>query len=816
MRALSDWKYALRSLAKHPGFTFVAVISLALGIGANATIFTLLNAILLRPLPLDNASTLAAVYTVDPRNPGYLGCSFLNFKDYRDRNSVFSALALYSPITVNLTGQGDPRLVMAHMVTANYFSTLGVKPLVGRTFLPEEDVTPNANAVAVISYGLWNRLFAADPHITSRSLVINGRAFAIVGVAPPSFQGINQLYGADLWVPSMMYPQVFPSVAWINQRRASVFSVVGRLKPGVGMPQAEGAMQSLAAELARQYPKENNGRSLKLAPISEAALSHKDRDIYNRTGVILLCISGLVLLIACANVASLQLVRAAARSREITVRLALGASRWQLVRQLLLESVLLSACGGALGVLLAQAAGAVLWSIRPPAFKYAGFQFDLDLRILGYTFAIALFTGVFFGLIPALRATRADLANDLKERGGQPSSAGGKWGPRSFLVMGQLAFSLIALIGAGLFVRSVINANQVDPGFDAAHLGIITFNVANQGYNEARGRDYEQRILEKAASVPGVEAVTLSKDPPFNIVGSRTVLLQGQDNTASGVGRATLTSVTWPGYFQAVRIPVLRGRDFTLQDSKTSPRIAIVNQAAATHFWPGQEAVGRVIEFAGENLPVQIVGVVRNANYQVIGELPQAMVYLAMPQYYFAYSVLYIRTARDSENATAAILANVRRQAQTIDPNLFLDPETVRTTIQKTLWVQSLSAVLLSVFGGLALLLATIGIYGVVSYSVTLRGRELGVRIALGATPVDVQGMILRDGLRLVILGITAGAILSLLVTRWLESMLLMVSARDAQTFLAVPAILAVAAIVACWIPARRATKIDPAIALRE
>jgi len=809
---LGDLKYALRALAKHRGFTITAVISLALGIGANTTIFTLLNAILLRPLPLDDPATLASVYTADPRNPGLLGCSYLNYKDYRDRNSVFSTLALYAPITVNLTGQGAPRLLMAHIVSGNYFKALGIKPVVGRPFLPEEDVTPNANAVTVISYGLWNRLFAADPHVTSRSFVIDGRAFSIVGVAPPGFQGINQLYGADLWVPMAMYPQVFPSVAWVNQRRASVFSVVGRLKSGVGMPQAEGAMQSLAAELARQYPRENGGRSVKLAPISEAALSHKDREVYNRTGSILLAISTLVLLIACANVASLQLVRAAARTKEITVRLALGASRWQLIRQLLVESVLLSVGGGALGLLLAQAAGSALWRMRPPAFKYASFRFDSDPRVLAYAFGVALLTGILFGLIPAFRATRSDLANDLKERTSQPSSAGGKWGPRSILVMSQLAFSAIALVGAGLFVRSVINANRVDPGFDAAHLGIVTFNVANQGYNEARGRDYQQRILQRAASVPGVEAVTLSKDPPFVISGARTVLLQGQDNTSSGVGRVTLTSVTWPGYFQAIRIPILRGRDFTMLDAKTSPKMAIVNEAAATHFWPGQDAIGKVVEFAGENLPVQVVGVVRNANYQVIGELPQAMIYLAMPQYYFAYSVLYVRSAGD----IATVLANVRREAQTIDPNLFLDPETVRATIQKTLWAQSLSATLLSVFGGLALLLATIGIYGVVSYSVTMRARELGVRMALGAAPSEVQGMILREGMRLALLGITAGAIASLVASRWLQSMLLMVSGQDAETFIAVPAFLAAAAILACWIPARRATRIDPAMALRD
>ena len=417
---MGDLKYALRGLAKHRGFTLVAVLSLAFGIGGNTTIFTLLNAILLRPLPLDSPETLASIYTVDPRNAGALGCSFLNYKDYRDRNNVFSALALYAPITVNLTGQGDPRLLMAHIVSGNYFAALGVKPVLGRAFLPEEDVTPNADAVAVIGYGLWNRLFAADPHVTSRSFVIDGRAFSIVGVAPPGFQGINQLYGAELWVPMMMYPQVL-SVPWINQRRASVFSLVGRLKPGVGMPQAEGVMQSLAADLARQYPRENNGRTVKLAPISEAALSHKDRDIYNRTGSILLIVSGLVLLIACANVAGLQLVRAAARTKEITLRLALGASRWQLIRQLLMESLILSVGGGALGLLVAQGAGSVLWSMRPPAFKYASFRFDLDPRVLGYTLGVSILTGILFGLIPAFRATRTDLVNDLKERSGQPS-----------------------------------------------------------------------------------------------------------------------------------------------------------------------------------------------------------------------------------------------------------------------------------------------------------------------------------------------------------------------------------------------------------
>ena len=806
---LGDLKYAFRGMARRRGFTLVAVLSLALGIGANTTIFTLLNGILLRPLAVEDPASLVAVYTNDPKTSGNLGVSYLNYKDYRDRNSIFSNLALYTTITVNLTGMGDPRPLVAHIVSGNYFQTLGVRPMIGRAFLSEEDVTPNARAVVVISYGLWTRLLAADPQVTSRTLMLSGRTFSIVGVAPEDFRGINELYGADLWTPMAMYPQVYPAPAWVNQRRASVFSVIGRLKPSVGMAQAEGAMQSLAAELARQYPRENGGRRVKLAPVALAALNAKDRAVYSRIGSILLVISGIVLLIACANVANLLIARAAGRAKEITVRIAIGASRWHLVRQLLVESVLLSAMGGAVGLLAAQFAGGVLWPLRPPTMKYAAFRFDLDSRVLGYTFGIALVTGVIFGLLPAF-GSRADLASSLKERSGSAPSSGGAWPPRSVLVILQLAFSLVALLGAGLFVRSVQNAIKIDPGFDAAHLGAITFNVAGQGYNEARGREYRRRILERAATVPGVESVSLAMDLPFSVGGARTVLLQGEENASAG-GHPTLTSVTYPGFFQTVRIPVLSGRDFSLTDSSTSPRVAMVNDSAARHFWPGEEAVGKVIQFAGENLPVQIVGVVRTAAYRMPGEAPQAMVYLSMQQYYFPYAALYVRTARDPEATLGAVLREIRP----LDPNLFLDPETVDAAMRKTLWAQDLSAILLTVFGFMALLLSSIGIYGVTSFGISLRVREIGVRIALGAEPRHVRGMLMREGAILVAIGIAFGLAGAFALSRVLESMLVGVGARDVATFVAAPCVLAAVALTACWLPARKATRIDPATALR-
>jgi predicted permease len=812
MGLVEDLRYALRAFKKNRGFAAVAVLSLALGIGANTTIFSMLDAILLRPLSVWEPDRLVAVYTTDSRIPGNLQNSYLNYKDYRDRNQVFSSLLLHSPTLINMTGLGEPRTVMAHIVSGNYFATLGVKPYLGRWFLPEEDVTPGAIAVAVISHGMWMRLYGGDPQITSRIIRLENRDFNIVGVAPPEFQGLSTQYAADVWVPLMMYPQVFSVPAAINQRRALYFSVAGRLKPGVTQAQAEASLQVIAQNLAAEYPKDDQGRRVRLLPAEEGAIAARTRGAVTSAGMVLMTVSGLVLLIACANVANLLLARAAGRIREITVRLALGASRWQLMRQLLVESTLLSVIGGACSLLVARWARDVLWSMRPPEFKYAVQQLPLDYRVFLYSFAISVVTGLLFGLIPAVRATSTDLATDLKDRGGQPPSARGGWHPRSLLVMGQVAFSLMALVGAGLFLRSLLNASRIDPGFDSAHLGSIGFSV-DQSYNEARGREFDRRALELAAAVPGVDSVTMAKDPPMKVASARTVLLPGQDNTAAGgQGRLTLTGVTWPGYFRTVRMPIVRGRDFTVSDSPASPRVAIVNEAAASGFWPGQEAVGKVIQFYGENLPVQIVGVARNANYREIGEDPQAMIYLSLSQYYFPYSTLYIHTSGNPDN----VLSDVRQQIRALDRNLVLDSESFATTIRASLWAQRLSAGLLAVFGGLALLLASIGIYGVISYSVHQRLREMGLRMALGATPSDVQRMVMGEGMRLVAVGVLAGTLISLATSRNLKSMLFAVSDRDAVTFVLVPAVLALVAIFACWIPAHRATRIDPAIALRD
>ena len=808
-----DLRYGLRALAKHPGFAAVAVVSLALGIGANTTIFTMVHAILMRSLPVQEPARLVEMYTVDPGSPGYWGCSYPNYQDYRDHNTVFSSLLLYTGVGLNLTAGPEPRLVMGVMTTANYFSTLGVAPVVGRGFLPEEDTTPGASPVAVISYRFWQREFAGNSNVTSRTLSLNGRAFGIVGVAPQGFEGLDTLTATDIWVPFMMYPQVYTTPSLVNQRQALLFLVVGRLKPGITLPQAEAALAPLTQDLKTRFFKENQDRRIALTPVTDAAIPPTNRAQITNAGTVLLIVSALVLLIACGNVASLLLARAAGRKKEIGVRLAMGASRYRLIRQLLVESLLLAVVGGLAGLLFAVWMRNILWSLRPPMFTHAAVHMELDRTVLAYNLAISLLTGILFGLAPALRATRSDLATDLKERAGQPSSAAGRWNPRSLLVMGQVAFSVVALVGAGLFVRSLRNADRFDPGFDAAHLGIVVFNLADQGYSEARGRDFERRVLERVSAMPGVVAATLAKDWPFHVSLSRTMMLEGQENTATGTGRGILAGFSGPGYFHGVGIPLLRGRDFSPLDRESSRRVVIVNEAAANAFWPGEDPVGKRVRFRGVDTQLaEVVGVARNANYQSIGEQPKAFVYMPLEQYYFPMATLYIRTAGPPD----AVLTSVRREVQSLDRNLLLQAEPVHTTIREALWAQRLSASLLSVFGLLALLLATIGIYGVISYSVSQRTREFGIRMALGATAGEVQTMIVREGMRLVTVGVLVGTAIALAASRAVQDMLFTIGARDAATFVLVPSILILVAILACWLPSRRATRIEPSAALRD
>ena len=805
-----DLRIALRGLARNRLFALVAIFSLALGIGANTTVFSLVNGLLLRPLPVHEPSRLMSFYTVDARNPGIFLNSYPNYLDYRDRSTAFSALALYATVSVNLSGHGEAQRVLTELVSSSYFPTLGVAPVIGRGFLPEEDLTPGAGPVAVISYDLWLRLYGSRQTVTQESIVLNSRPYRIVGVAPQGFHGLDSVYAAEVFVPFSMYEQLHAFARYVKQRRFLAQSVVGRLKAGVTPAEAQASVEALSRDLERDYPADNRGRRIRLVPSDEATINPgTTRPVLTKAGEVLLIVSGLVLLIACANVANLLLARAAGRSREIAVRLAVGSGRWRLMRQLLVESVLLALAGGAAGMLLAWWTRGLLWSMRPLTFKHAADLPSLDAKVLLYNFAIALVTGVLFGIAPALRSTKADLATDLKDRTGQAAGSSGLWNLRSVLVSAQVALSLVALVGAGLFVRSLHSAATFDPGFDAAHLATLDFNMADVAYDEARGREFRRRVLETAASIPGVDGVSLAQDPFFTISLQRTVLVGGRDNQTAG--RPTLTTLTWPGFMQTARIPVVEGRDFSLQDDEKAPHVAVVNQTAARLFWPGEDPLGKAIQFVGDALPARVVGVTRTVNYREVAEAPQAVIYLSMEQFYRPTTVVVIHTPGDP----AVVAAAVRRQLQKMEPNLPLDDESVRSEIEQRLWAQRILAGLLGAFGSLALLLAMIGIYGVVSYTVSQRVREIGVRMALGATESDVQRMVLSQGIWLVAIGLVAGLAVALAASRLVESMLVLVQPHDAVTFTLVPLALALVALAACWFPALRAARIQPSTALR-
>jgi len=807
-----DLGYAFRSFRNSPGFVAVAVASLALGIGANTAIFNLVNAVILRPLPVPDASQLVSLYTLDRSNPGFLSCSYPNYRDYRDRNTVFSGLLLFSSVAVSLTGDGDARELMGEIVSGNYFNVLGVRAVLGRTFTPEEDQSPGAQAVVVISYGFWMRTLAGGRQAIGKTIGLNSLLFTIIGVAPKNFHGVNTLVSADFWTPLMMYRQIFPMADWVEQRRALLFTPIGRLKKGITRTAAQAEIKALAAQLANAYPVDNRGRTTVLIPLSEALIHPNDRGGVVLAGGVALAISGLVLLIACANVGNLLLVRAAGRRKELALRLALGVSSGRLIAQLITESVLLSVMGGAAGLVVARWARDLLWTARPPWVLSGDAGPGLDARVLGYTLLISVLTGLIFGLAPALTATSTNLATDLRERISPWARPGQRVSLRTLLVMGQVALSVIALTGAGLFIRSLRYAEQSDPGFETEHVATLGLNIRPRGLSEAAGREFYARVLERAASVPGVEAASLASNAPFSVLRARGVSADGQDSTAAASTVALIDTVE-PGYFQTVRIPLLRGRTFNDADSPAAPRVAMINETMARLFWNGRNPIGQRLRFFSENSPVEVVGLVRDSTYVRVGERPRLMAYLSLRQNYSPAVTLYVRARGDPE----AIIGSVRREVQKLDPGILLaPPETVRQILRESLWEPRLGAILFGAFGVLAGTLTVVGIYGVISYSVGQRTREIGIRMALGAQARDVLRQVLTEGMIVVAVGIALGLLMTVPLSQISSNLLYGVSAHDPLTLAMVAAILLLTALAACYVPARRATHIDPLIALRE
>jgi predicted permease len=813
---LTDLRLAFRQLLKSPGFTAIAVLTLALGIGANTAIFSFINAFFLKNFTVKHPEELVSLYTTDERNPGLLPTSHLNFTDYREQNQVFADMACFSFAPANLVLKGEPSQVFGELVSGNFFDLLGVHATLGRTFLPEEYKNAGTHPVVVLGYSFWRNQLAGDRDVIGRPLTLNGTAFTIIGVAPADFKGLNTLNSPAFWVTTASYKQILNGLFldFYTTRRALLFNVVARLKPGVSLTQADVALKPISAELAKIFPNDNQGRALRLVPLAESGIDPNQRQNFKLAGTLLLSLAGLVLLIACANIANLLLARATGRQREIALRLALGAVRSRLVRQFLTESMLLAVLGGLAGLLVALWSQQFLWSLRPPFFPN-DLVIALDPRVLGFGLGVALLTGFFSGLAPAWSATKPELTSALKEETGGAAARAPLVSFRNFLVAGQIALSVIALVVAGLFIRSLQHAQRIDPGWNTRNLALLSVDLGAQGYDDVRTLAYYRAAVEKARAIPGVLDATVATNALLNGGGAlRTLRPQGDDDNLRTRGQLMAYNHVLPGYFKTMGLALVSGRDFTAADDDKHPRVVIINEHLAKRAWPNRNPVGQIIKTFGTETPVEIVGVVKDVTFDNIGEdgKPYAFFPLGQEPGRAGLGTLHLRTERD----VTALMPTLRRVIQSLDPALpFINVTTVEENIRQGLWASRTGAALFAVFGLLALVLAAIGVYGIMSYTVGKRTREIGIRMAVGAQRGDVLKLILQQGLVITAAGVIAGLTAAFIAARYFQNLLFGVSAGDAVTYLAIAVLLTAVALLACWLPARRATRVDPLIALR-
>jgi macrolide transport system ATP-binding/permease protein len=823
-----DLLLSLRALRRSPAFAFAAVASLALGIGANTVIFTFLNALFFKSLPVGHPQELVAVYSVDKGKGDLLPLSYPNFEDLRrEEGPVVASLAAYRDVSASLRAEGEPALLQGEAASASYFDLLEIEPARGRFFRPDEEAPPGAHPVVVLSHHLWQSRFASDPGVVGRAVSLDGLGFTVVGVAPPEFKGLSvTAMPPDFWVPMSMYRQLTrgPQARQLERRGALVFSAVARLNPETGVDEARVFLRTVADRLEREFPQANRDLGMTAIPLSQAVLPPAMRDRAVRSGGLLAAAVGLLLLIAGANVANLLLARAAARSGEVAVRLSMGASRGRLLRQLLTEGALLGLLGGACGLLVAVWGRRVLWALRPPFFPDT-LDLGIDGRVLGFTLVLSLATGLLFSLAPAFQSFRLDLSGILTRQARGSGSRGDGSGSflRQLLVAGQVALSVVVLAGAGLFLRSLAQVEKVDPGFETEKLFVIPLDLSAGGYPPPRALDLYQRAVERVSALTGVRSAAVASR--FLLVGGggrTSVFAEGQavqqgagaeSGPADGEVLAGVNTVG-VGYFDTVGMRLLSGRGFTLADREGSRPVAVVNESLARRLWPGEPALGKRLRLGGDDPAMrEVVGVAADARYAGLREPPQPYAWKPVLQSFSPAMMLHVRTEGDPD----PLLETARREVQALDPGLpILEPRTISQVRSISLWAPRLGAGLLSLFGLLALVLAALGIYGVVAYSIGQRRREIGVRMALGAARKEVLELVLRQGMRPVWIGLGLGLAAAFAGARTVASLLFGIGAADPLAFAGAALLLALVAVAAVYIPARRASGVDPVHALRE
>ena len=812
---IKDFRYGLRMLARSPAFTAIAVLSLALGIGANTAIFSLVNVALLRPIPVRDASGLASVFMTDQRNPGNLPISHLNYKDLRDQNEVFSEMAALSFAQVNWSRGEAAEQIPVQVVSGNYFSLLGPQMSRGRAFHPDED--RKATPVAVISHGFWERSLGSDPEIVGRTITLNRVPFTVIGITAKGFTGTVLGGNPSAWLPMSMHDVAQPGFDWYEQRRGLFLFTFGRLKPGVTIEQASANMRTIFASLEQAFPVENKGRSAGAVSLLDARLNPQGADAAPvvRLSAILMAVVGIVLLIACANIANLLLARATKRRKEIALRLALGAGRLRLVRQLLTESVLLSIVGGVLGLLLAYWLLDLLVAAELDLPLPVGDELSIDRRVLLFTTTLAIVTGVLFGLAPAIQASKPDVVPVLKNEI-VPTAAGrgvkGFLALRQILVVAQIALSLVSLVAAAVFLQSLTRSERTNTGFETRGVLVMNFNLGREGYTEARGEVFYDEVAARIAGLPGVQRAAVAQNAPLGGGLLRSVFPEGHDTTTRDRILVQVNSVG-VGYLETIGIPLLKGRDFARTDAAKAPLVVVINETMAERFWPGDDPIGKRFKFFGDDEFTTVVGVARNSKYNAVGEDPIPFIYQPLLQNYTPQATLHVRAA----GPAAGLAAAVRTEVQQIDRTLSVfNIRTLEDQVFESLAPLRTNVVILASFGGLALLLASIGLYGVAAYSVTQRTREIGVRMALGARRGSVLRLVLGNGLILVVIGVVVGTVAAAALMALVPPALAPnANVRDPLTFAGTAALLSAIALLASAIPAFRATRIDPLVALR-